>query len=203
VEELGRPDGPLNLARVYIKEGLVQTDAPEALKRAAEFTPAANEWSLLWFGAVVAESNGDYDLAITNLDDIVRGGFEQAKGRGFDFAKDYRVLNAMGNALYQRGLQAGADERDGYMRDARDRFLDALELDPENLAAHWGLKQVYRILGDVEQEREHTALHAKYKPDDNARDYAVAQARLKYPASNKAAEAVVIYDLVEVAFNAD
>ena len=27
VEELGRPDGPLNLARVYLKEGLIQTDA--------------------------------------------------------------------------------------------------------------------------------------------------------------------------------
>lgn len=195
VERLGRPDGPLNLARVFIKEGLVQTDAPDALKRAAEFSPPANEWSVLWFGAVVAESNGDYDLAIANLREIVRGGFKQAEGRDFDFSKDYRVQNALGNALYQRGLQERDEGRLQYMNDARDAYLASLRYDPENLSAHWGLKQVYRILGDVEREREHSELHAKYKPDDNARDYAVAQARMKYPASNKAAEAVVIYEL--------
>ncbi|MGD8377050.1 MAG: multiheme c-type cytochrome [Acidobacteriota bacterium] len=212
VEELGRPDGPINLARVYIKEGLVQTHAQDALRRAAAFTPAANEWSLLWFAAQVAQANGDYDLAITNLEEILQGGFAQAEGRDFDFSKDYRVLDALGNALYQRGLQERGEGRRGYMERARDRFLEALTYDPENLTAHWGLKQVYRVLGDPEQERVHTELHARYKPDDNARDYAVAQARLKYPASNKAAEAVVIYDLrrdadqpgiVEVARNDD
>jgi hypothetical protein len=57
------------------------------------------------------------------------------------------------------------------------------------------LKQVYGILGDVEGQRLHAERHAYYKPDDNASDFAVAQARLKYPAANKAAEAVVIYDL--------
>ena len=195
VEQLGRPDGPLNLARVYIKEGRVQTDAPEALRRAAEFAPPAPPWSLLWFGAVVAEANGDYDLTITNLREIIRGGFAEAEGRGFDFSKDYRVLVALGNALYQRGLQASGEERDRFLRDARDRFLQALGYDPEDLAAHWGLKQVYQFLGDEEKEREHAALHARYKPDDNARDHAVAQARLNYPAANRAAEAVVIYDL--------
>lgn len=196
VEELGRPDGPLNLARVYIKEGLVQTHAPDALRRAAEFVPPANEWSLLWFGAEVAAANGDYDRAIANLRDVLRGGFEQAEGRNFDFSKDYRVWNALGGALYQRSLM----ERDEVARaarlaESRDAFLEALALDPENLAAHYGLKLAYRDLGDVENERKHTELHAYYKPDDNARGYAVAQARQKYPAANRAAEAVVIYEL--------
>ena len=81
------------------------------------------------------------------------------------------------------------------MNAARDRFLEALSYDPENRNSHWGLKQVYTDLGDVENEQKHAALHAYYKPDDNARDYAVAQARLRYPAANKASEAVVIYDL--------
>ncbi len=35
----------------------------------------------------------------------------------------------------------------------------------------------------------------KYKPDDNARERAVAIHRLKNPAADHAAEAVVIYDL--------
>jgi len=195
VEALGRPDGPLNLARVYINEGLVQTEAPEALARAGAFTPPANEWSLLWFGAQVSIRNGDYDAAIVNLREIVRGGFKQAEGRNFDFSKDYTVLNELGNALYQRALRERGDERRATMEEARDWFLKALSYDTENLTAHYGLRQVYADLGDVEAEQRHSALHAKYKPDDNARDYAVAQARSKYPAANHAAEAIVIYDL--------
>ncbi|MEE2908230.1 MAG: hypothetical protein VX527_10430, partial [Planctomycetota bacterium] len=37
--------------------------------------------------------------------------------------------------------------------------------------------------------------HGKYKVDDNARDRAISEARRKYPAANRASEAVVIYDL--------
>jgi tetratricopeptide (TPR) repeat protein len=195
VEWLGRPDGPLNLARVYIKEGRVQTDAQRALERAARFDPPANEWSLLWFGARVAAANGDYDQAIENLEGILRGGFEQAAGRGFDFSKDYTVIDALAGALYQKGLQEHGETRQRSMRAARDRFLEVLAYDPENLSAHWGLKRVYGDLGDVERARKHAALHAYYKPDDNARDYAVARARRKYPAANTASEAVVVYDL--------
>jgi tetratricopeptide (TPR) repeat protein len=195
VEELGRPDGPLNLARVYINEGLVQTHAPQALERAAKFTPPANEWSLLWFGAQVSIRNGDYDTAIESLKEIVRGGFKQAEGRNFDFSKDYNVLNELGSALYQRGLRERGEQRRASMEEARDYFEQALKYDSESLTAHYGLKQVYADLGNVELEQKHAGLHAKYKPDDNARDFAVAQARMKYPAANHAAEAIVIYDL--------
>ncbi len=195
VERLGRPDGPLNLARVYINEGLVQTHAQEALRRATNFIPPANEWSLLWFGAQVATRNGDYDRTITNLRDIIRGGFAQAQGRGYDFSKDYRVLNELGAALYQRGLRERGEVRRQSMDEARQWYDKVLTYDPENIAAHWGLKQVYRDLGNLAQEQRHAKLHAKYKPDDNARDEAVAKARIKYPAANHAAEAIVIYDV--------
>jgi hypothetical protein len=195
VDRLGRSDGPLNLARVYIKEGRVQADAQRALERAARFDPPAHEWSLLWFGARVAAANGDFDRAIANLERIVRGGFAQAAGRDFDFSRDYTVLDALGSALYQRGLREQGEDRRRYTLAARDWFLKALSYDPENLSAHWGLKLVYGDLGDVEGERRHAALHAYYKPDDNARDYAVARARRRYPAANTASEAVVLYDL--------
>lgn len=195
VELLGRPDGPLNLARAYIREGLVQTAAPRALARAASMDPPAHPWSLLWFGAQVAKLNGDLDKSIENLREIVRGRFTEAEGRGFHFERDYRVLNELGNVLYQRGLQERGDDRIAVMQEAREWYDRALAYDPENLTAHWGLKLVYADLGDRQREEAHAALHAKYRPDDNARDYAVAQARLKYPAANVAAEAVVIYDL--------
>jgi hypothetical protein len=195
VEAAGRYDGPLNLARVYIKEGLVQQDAPEALARAAAIDPPAPEWSLLWFGARVSEMNGDYAGSIRNLREILRGGFAQAAGRGFDFSKDYRVHVALGAALYQEALRERGDARRERMTEAAAAYDAALALDPENLGAHWGLKQVYRDLGDAEREAHHAAEHARYKPDDNARDVAVAAARREYPAANRAAEAVVIYDL--------
>ena len=195
VEKLNRPEGPVNLARVYIREGLIQSDGPEALARAAAMDPPAYAWSLLWFGSQVAFRNGDFPKAVQNLQEILKGGFTQAQGRNFDFSKDYRVWNALGNALYQRALQSPKDMRTSYMGEARDAYLEALTYDPENLAAHWGLRQVYLDFGDQQKVAYHTAQHAKYKPDDNARDSAVAAARRQYPAANHAAEAVVIYDL--------
>ena len=193
VEAMGRPEGPLNLARVYLREGLVQDEAPKALARANEM--GAYQWSLLWFGALVAKQNGDYPKAIQNLNEILRGGFTQASGRGFDFSKDYRLLNELASALYQRGLGLAAPKRREAMEQARDLYLKALSFDPENLAAHWGLGLVFRDLGNPDEAEKHGRLHAMYKPDDNARDTAFTAARKKYPAANKAAEAVVIYDL--------
>jgi tetratricopeptide (TPR) repeat protein len=144
----------------------------------------------------VASANGDHARAVANLEDIVRGGFRQAEGRGFDFAKDYTVLNKLAGSLYQLALsEKDGEQRSAHLEEARRWYEQALEYDPENLEAHWGLKQVYRNLGDVEKEREHAERHAYYKPDDNAQDYAVARARMKYPAANRAAEAIVIYDL--------
>jgi hypothetical protein len=46
VEALGRPDGPLNLARVYIAQGTVRDRAVAALERAATFDPPAPVWSI-------------------------------------------------------------------------------------------------------------------------------------------------------------
>jgi hypothetical protein len=195
VEALGRPDGPINLARVHINEGLVQTHAPEALARAAAFDPPPRPWSLLWFTGQVSMRNGDYARAVDAFRQIVEGGFREASGRNFDFAKDYRLLNALGQATYQLALPERGSRRAELMRDAAAWYERALALDTENLNAHWGLKQVYRDLGDEARERRHAELHGYYKPDDNARDYAVARARLKYAAANHAAEAVVIYDL--------
>jgi tetratricopeptide (TPR) repeat protein len=199
VEALGRPDGPLNLARVYLREGRVTEEAPDALRRAAEFDPAAREWTLLWLAGQVHEQNGRFDDAIRSYRQILEGGFAQAVGRDFDFGKDYRLLNSLAGVLFERAKQERGPERraarEAFLQEAVSSFRRVLELDPENLAAHYGLKQIYGELGDATRSAEHGALHAKYKPDDNARDQAIAAARRRYPAANHAAEAVVLYDL--------
>jgi len=199
VEALGRPDGPLNLARIYLREGRITDEAPAALRRARDFRPPAREWTLLWLTGLVNRRNGRLDAAIGNFRQIVSGGFAQAKGRGFDFAMDWRLLNELGGTLYDRARrergEARLDTRRGYLREAYAEFKGTLALDPENVTAHYYLRQIYRELGDGEAEERHAALHLRYKVDDNARDRAVAEARRRYPAANRAAEAVVIYDL--------
>jgi len=199
VEALGRPDGPLNLARVYLREGRVAREAPEALARAATFDPAPPAWTLLWLTGAVNQQNGNFAEAERNFREIVEGGFEQAAGRGFDFSMDYRVLNELGLALYRRGLQERGDanrpRHDALLGEAAGWFRRTLDIDPENLAAHYNLQRILTDLGDAEGAARHASAHAKYKPDDNARDRAVAAARRADPAANHAAEAVVLYDL--------
>lgn len=199
VEELGRPDGPVNLARVYIAEGRVDRDAPEALRRARDFDPPAREWSVLWFSGLVNKQNGELDAAIEAFEQIVEGGFAQAAGRGFDFSQDWRVRIELGETLYERARQ----ERGGARRAEREEFLGrarahldaALTLDPESARAHYVMEQIALDLGDEDAAVTHAAAHRKYKPDDNARDVAVAAARARYPEADVASEAVVIYDL--------
>jgi hypothetical protein len=199
VEALGRADGPLNLARVYLREGRVTRDAPEALMRAATIDPPAPAWSLLWFGGLVDVQNGNLDRAIRNFEQILDGGFAGAVGRGFDFSSDYRVLLELGRALHLRALrERGEDhrmQRRTLLEAAASRFEEALDLDPENLAAHWGLKQVFDDLGDHEAAARHAAAHARYKPDDNARDRATTAARRRDPDADRAAGSVVIHEL--------
>lgn len=193
VAGLGRSEGDLNLARVMIREGRL-IEAAEALRRAA--TNGAYPWSVAWFGGLVDMQNGEFDAAIRGFTDLIDTRFEEARRRGFDFSRDYRVQNALAQALFERAkLAPTRAEEEKLLFSAAHRHEAALAVDPENVAAHYGLAQVHARLGDEESARRHRALHATYRPDDNARDRAVAAARRRDPAANFAAEAVVVYDL--------
>ena len=199
VERLGRPDGAVNRARVYLREGRITQEAPEALRRAAAHDPPAPAWTVLWLTGQVNQQNGRFDEAIENYRQILEGGFEQAVGRGFDFNRDYRLLNRLGQVLFERGKQERGEgrkaQREAYFAEAVARFQEALRLDPENVTAHYNLRLLYAATGQAERADFHAQAHARYKPDDNARDRAIAAARRAYPAANRAAEAVVVYDL--------
>ena len=168
VAALGRADGDLNLARVLIREGRLD-EAADALRKAA--AGGAHPWSVAWFGAQVDMQNGAFDAAIDALTRLKDTRFTEARRRGFDFSRDYRLLNALGSALFERAKLAPAPgAREQWLNAAAESFAAALQEDPENAAAHYGLAQVHARLGNAEDEQGHRQAHDRYRPDDNALD---------------------------------
>ena len=196
VEALQRPDGPLNLARVYLKEGRV-AEAVEALQRAASFDPPAPRWTLAWFNALVNKQNGRFDEAIRELRSILEDRYEEVIERGFDFSKDYQVINELGLTYYAKSttLRAKPQEYQAMLIAAVETFEKTLALDPENETAHHNLGIIHTILGNETKAAEHRRLHEIYRVDNNARDQVIAIARENNPAARNAAQPVVIYDL--------
>ncbi len=199
VEKLGRFDGPVNLARVYLREGRID-EAADAVRRAVEFQdPKAPEWTVAWFSGLINREQGRLVEAEANFRAIVDQTTEERKSRGFDFSKDIEVLNVLGRTLFDRAeqlrLETEAPNRKAMLNDAAKQFQRTVVIDPENVNAHYNLGLIYAALGNKELERKHKELHLRYKPDDNAQGIAVGLAREKYPAANEAAESLVIYPL--------
>ena len=199
VEKLNRFDGPVNLARVYLREGRID-EAGDAIQRAAKaIDPVAPEWTMAWFSGLVNREQGRLVEAEANFRSIVDQTTEERKSRGFDFSRDIEVLNTLGRTLFDRGEQLRLDsqtkDREALLREAAKQFQRSLALDSENTTAHYNLGLIHGELGESKLEKKHKTLHLRYKSDDNAQGLAVRLAREKYPAANSAAESLVIYPL--------
>jgi tetratricopeptide (TPR) repeat protein len=198
VEKLGRGEGPMHLARVYLREGRLE-DAAAALERAPKAKAPAYPWSVAWYTGLVDKQNGRLDDAIRNFREVIATNFAEARKREFDFGRDYTAMDELGQTLYERAkMERGAArkaERDRYLTEAVSWFEKTLTIDSEDLAAHYNLALIYADLGDEKKAAVHRAAHARYKPDDNARDTTVALHRMRNAAANHAAEPVVIYEL--------
>lgn len=196
VEKLGRWDGPVNLARVYFKEGRLG-DAVHALQRAAATQPPAPRWLVAWFNGLVNKQNGFLEQAVQEFTSILEDQDPALRARGFDFSRDYEVLNELGQTLFElakRQRENPSAER-SLLRDAVRRFEQTLALDPENLTAHYNLALLYVQLGETDRALEHLREHEKYRPDDNARDHAITVERRRNKAADHAAQAIVLYPL--------
>jgi tetratricopeptide (TPR) repeat protein len=199
VEALGRADGPLNLARVFFKEGRLD-DAVAALQRANDakrFDPPGNRWTIAWLNGLVNKQNGFLDESIQQLTSILEDRYPELEKRGFDFSRDYEVINELGQTLFERAKMERANpaRKEEFLRAAATRFDRTLTIDPENLTAHYNLGLIHASLGDSAASERHRKLHERYRPDDNARDRAVATARRNNPAADHATQAIVLYDL--------
>jgi tetratricopeptide (TPR) repeat protein len=196
VEKLGRFDGPINLARVYFKEGRLN-DAVSALQRASKCEPPAPRWTIAWFNGLVNKQNGFLDQAITEFRSILEDRYPELDKRGFDFSKDYEVINELGQAYFERAKAEynNPDRQKEFLKLAAAQFDKTLTLDSENLTAHYTLALIHRQLGDETRASFHRTAHEKYRPDDNARDRAISNARRANAAADHAAQATVIYPL--------
>ena len=202
VEELNRYDGPLNLARVLEAEGRIE-EAAAALARAADYKdPAPPPWTVNWLAGTLNREAGRLEEAAENFRDVLRWDrppTAEMADRGFDFARDYRVANLLGQTYYdlarrQRG-ESRADAREEYLRLAVDAFSRALAADIENVTALDNLARLHRELGDEKIAADYRRRHAIHKSDDTAAGRALRMAKAKYPEAAKAAEMVVIYEL--------
>lgn len=195
VESLGRFDGPLNLARSWNAEGNL-SKAIEALQRAYAFREDEGfpRWTWAWLNGWVKSQEGDLEGAEHDLRSVLRTKIPE---RGFDFSRDYVVRNLLGRVLLDRGKrldrQGQSEEAQTVWRQSVAEFQKTLELDSENVTAHYNLQLLYTLLGEEEKAKQHQAMHQRYKPDDNVSG-AKEKARVRYPAADHASEGVVIYD---------
>ena len=196
VERLERPDGPLNLARVFLKEGRLD-EATTALQRATQFEPVAPRWTLAWLNGLVNKQNGFLDRAIADFRSVLEDRYPELDRRGFDFSKDYEVINELGQTYFERAKldRREPDRQRDWLRLAAAEFEKTLRLDSENVTAHYNLALIHAQLGDALKAAEHRLLHERYRRDDNARDRAIAAARRRDPAADHAAQSIVIYPL--------
>ena len=107
------------------------------------------------------------------------------------------MINELGQAYFERAkaeYQNLSRQKD-FLKQAAAMFDRTLALDSENLTAHYTLALIHRQLGDESRAAFHRTAHEKYRPDDNARDRAISNARRANPAADHAAQATVIYPL--------
>lgn len=141
--------GYLNLARVHFAYGKGDLkEATDALEAARKSQPPAPWWTVSWYYGLINMHNGNFAEAIDNFKTILDKK-NQDKTRGFDFSKDWVVINKLGEAYfeYSKSFENGSKEREKYLRMAIAQFEKTLGYDPENIASHEFLNKSFQELG--------------------------------------------------------
>jgi tetratricopeptide (TPR) repeat protein len=126
------------------------SEAVQALEKAR--AAGAPWWTVAYFnGRVNLDNTTDrrsIEAAIANFRSILDPE-KQPRQRGFDFTKDYRVINELGRALFERAsFERGKSAlRDAFLLEAIEQYERTLKLDSENEKAHFGLHQCFQVLG--------------------------------------------------------
>ena len=140
------PHAFLNLARIYFDEGRLG-EAVEALNKAQKTEAPAPWWTVAWFNGLVNAQNGHLDRAIEDFEKILEAK-NQPVDRNFDFRRDYVVINELGTSYFRRSQQEDKFvDRIPFLMKAVAQYERTLQIEPEDLDAHYGLSQCFTHLG--------------------------------------------------------
>jgi len=143
-------DGWVNVARCRIKEGDMH-GAEAMLEKAFEIQktlPSKNPHraKVHYFYALTQEVYGNYDTAIEHL--------QQAAAQ---FPRDTRVRNKLGRMHFlKRNYETALRE-----------FQKTLEVDPEDLDAHYNMMRCYRALKNPSLAAQAQKLYLRFKADES------------------------------------
>src|SRR5262249_31595669 len=104
-----------------------------------------------WLRARLDLEDGQLDTAVDNLRKILD---PEKQPPGRNFTRDYEIINLLGSARFQQAkATAEKKDRDQFLRLAIKQYERTLELDPEDLDAHFNLFQCYSQLGEEVPKR--------------------------------------------------
>ncbi len=197
---LNPAQGYLNLTRVYFQQGNLE-EASQSLHKAQQ--AGAFAWTVDWYAALIERENGQLDSAISRLEKIIASDYPAAQQRNFDFSYDIRVLNTLGRTLFEKSRSERRDKakKQYYLNRAELGFKRVLNIDPEDLSAHYNLSILYASTDRQPLASQHRELHEMLRPDDNAVAQAVSLHRRNNAAADHAASPIAIYPLQPVPVN--
>jgi tetratricopeptide (TPR) repeat protein len=158
-------DGWVNIARVRIQEG--NTDAAKpVLQKGLELNPKLA--SAHYFMGLALKADGKYPEA-----------FDQFAQAAALYPRDRVVRNQMGRMLFLQRKY----------RDAVAELQKSLEVDPEDLEAHYNLMLCYRGLGNDELASREEKLYLRFKADEASRAI-TGPYKLTHPEDNNEAQPI-------------
>lgn len=160
-------DGPLNVARALIQEGETEAAKPFILK-ALQLGPKLGR--VHFFLAMAQKADGDYDKAIESLR------FVESQ-----YPRDRVVLNQLGRLLFLKREYKPAVQ-----------YLErVLQVDPEDVQAHYTMMLALRGLGDQQRATISQQAFERFKADESSQTI-TARRRMVSPEENN--ERQMIHD---------
>jgi Tfp pilus assembly protein PilF len=159
--EPGYADGWLNVARALVQEG--ETDAAKPyIEKARQINP--NLARVHYFKALVQKTDGDYDGALRSLQTAASM-----------YPRDRVVLNQIGRIEFLQRRYA----------DAARALERVVEIDPEDVQAHYNLMLCYAGLGQQDKSARERKLFERFKADESAQTITAKPRMLSAEANNE------------------